>query len=102
MLRERPRDPRPEARLGADSDALRRRLTKEMEATVAAHAKVAALEGRLAEAKRGMDACAAEQQKLARRMDESDTHATKLVAHAENLMNDLATVKVRQTVTRVP
>ena len=69
-------------------------MTKETEAASAASARVAALEASLAETKRAHDACAVEQQKLARRVDESDTHASKLVAHAESLMNDLAAVKV--------
>ena len=90
------KDPWTEGRLDAESESLRRRLTKETEAASAANAKVAALEASLAETKRAHDACAVEQQKLARRVDESDTHASKLVAHAESLMNDLAAVKVRE------
>lgn len=90
-------DPLLEGQLDSESESLRRRLSIETEAASAANARVAALETSLAETKRELEACAEVQQKLARRVDEADTHASKLVAHAENLMNDLATVKARRT-----
>lgn len=84
--------------------SLRQRLTttrltasKEGEAVglvlAAANAKVAALEASLSETQRGLDACAAEQQKQLRRVAEVDAHASKLVTHAESLMEELAVAK---------
>lgn len=64
-------------------------MAKETEALAAANARAAELETSLSEAKK-------EQHKLIRRVDEADTHASKLVTHAETLMNDLAAVKVRR------
>ena len=48
--------------------------------------RIAALEAGLAEV-------TATREKLARRVDEAETHTTKLVAHTEHLINDLATAK---------
>ena len=74
--------------LDSETESLRRRVAKETEALAAANARAAELEASLSEAKK-------EQQKLIRRVDEADTHAAKLIAHSETLMNDLAAVKVR-------
>lgn len=90
-------DPLLEGQLDSESESLRHRLTKEKEAASAANARVAALETSLAETKKELEACAEAQQKLRRRVDETDTHASKLVAHAKNLMNDLANAQARRT-----